>query len=265
MLPDDELAELAESIKTRGLDHPIVLDNQGRVLDGRNRLAACELAGVEPEFTKYEAQDSDDYALRNGITRRHLKTGARAIIAAKAARLNGQSIREAAAVTDLGRSRIGEANIVLDWAPALADAVIAGKPLSVAVEEARETKAETEKLKAKLNRLRAEAPDLHTLVDEERMTADDAIAALDARKTKQWQDEQDRKRKNAEEQRDARALLTRIVDLAAPQTMNSTFIESWAQHLGRRDNELNDLMDRTEAAAQTLHELKTQTTKGWRK
>jgi ParB-like chromosome segregation protein Spo0J len=44
MLADDELDELVADIKARGLLQPIVLDAEGRVLDGRNRLAACEIA-----------------------------------------------------------------------------------------------------------------------------------------------------------------------------------------------------------------------------
>jgi hypothetical protein len=47
LLPDAELRELADDIKLRGLLHPVVL-YQGQVLDGRNRLAACEIAGVAP-------------------------------------------------------------------------------------------------------------------------------------------------------------------------------------------------------------------------
>ncbi|MFJ7590836.1 ParB N-terminal domain-containing protein [Streptomyces sp. NPDC097617] len=48
MLDQDELHDLAESIKTEGLHHPIVLDPDGVLVDGRNRLAACKIAGVEP-------------------------------------------------------------------------------------------------------------------------------------------------------------------------------------------------------------------------
>lgn len=106
MLAADELAELADDIKVRGLLQPIVLDADGRVLDGRNRLAACEIAGAEPWFQTYDGDDPDGYALAVNIARRHLTTGARAIIAAKAARLNGQSIREVAAGTDLYHPRV---------------------------------------------------------------------------------------------------------------------------------------------------------------
>ena len=54
MLADDELEELAASIKARGLRFPIIRDKEGKTLiDGRNRLVACEKAGVQPDFITY--------------------------------------------------------------------------------------------------------------------------------------------------------------------------------------------------------------------
>jgi hypothetical protein len=190
MLADDELAELAADIKQRGQLQPIVLDTEGRIIDGRNRLAACEMAGVKPEFTTYEGDDPDGYALAVNIARRHLSTGARAMIAAKAARLNGRGHQRAAAESaDLHISRITEASVVLDWAPDLADAVITGaKPLSVAVDTARAKKKEAELLADKMDRLRGSATDLLALVEEGRMDVDDATAALDAREEKARQE-----------------------------------------------------------------------------
>ncbi len=47
MMTDDELAGLAADIKANGLIHPIVTDAAGVVIDGRNRLRACEIAGVD--------------------------------------------------------------------------------------------------------------------------------------------------------------------------------------------------------------------------
>lgn len=60
MASEEELGELASSIAAVGLIHPIVLTPKGEVLDGRNRLAACEKAGVEPTFETRDGDD-DDY------------------------------------------------------------------------------------------------------------------------------------------------------------------------------------------------------------
>lgn len=60
MASEEELGELASSIAAVGLIHPIVLTPKGEILDGRNRLAACEKAGVEPTFETREGDD-DDY------------------------------------------------------------------------------------------------------------------------------------------------------------------------------------------------------------
>jgi hypothetical protein len=49
MLKDDELAELVMDIGMHGLRNPITLYDE-KVLDGRNRQRACELAGVEPIY-----------------------------------------------------------------------------------------------------------------------------------------------------------------------------------------------------------------------
>ncbi|MFE8939952.1 hypothetical protein ACFYNX_20970 [Streptomyces sp. NPDC007872] len=57
MLDPGELLDLAESIKAEGLRKDIVLDVEGVLLDGRSRLAICEVAGVEPCFTTYTGDD----------------------------------------------------------------------------------------------------------------------------------------------------------------------------------------------------------------
>lgn len=47
MMPHAAIAEMAEDIQQHGQRQPVMLW-QGKVLDGRNRLRACKLAGVEP-------------------------------------------------------------------------------------------------------------------------------------------------------------------------------------------------------------------------
>jgi ParB-like chromosome segregation protein Spo0J len=182
MLPDDELKDLAGDIAERGLLQPIVLDTERRVLDGRNRLRACEIAGVKPEFATYDGDDPDGYALAVNIARRHLTKGQIAMVAARSLFVsnNGQArIAEAAKVS---QPRIAKAKTVLDHAPDLADAVVAGAvSIDSAYDTARDRKKAAADTEAQMARLRADAPDLADLVTEERMALAEALAALRAR------------------------------------------------------------------------------------
>ena len=82
MLQDDELQSLAEDIKANGLINPIVLC-EGAILDGRNRLEACAIAGVEPDYVEYEGDSPTAYVVSVNLQRRHLNTSQRAAIAAE--------------------------------------------------------------------------------------------------------------------------------------------------------------------------------------
>jgi site-specific DNA-methyltransferase (adenine-specific) len=74
MLPEQELADLASDIKTNGLQQPIVMQG-GTLLDGRNRLAACERAGVKPTFTEYKGDSPVAFIIGVNLHRRHLDQG----------------------------------------------------------------------------------------------------------------------------------------------------------------------------------------------
>ena len=71
MLSDTELADLAKDIKEHGLVHPVVMF-KGVLLDGRNRLAACKIAEVEPTFTEYDGDDPIGFVISVNIMRRQL-------------------------------------------------------------------------------------------------------------------------------------------------------------------------------------------------
>ena len=71
MFPEDELRELANDIKANGLQQPIVkMDDT--LLDGRNRLAACELVGIKPETKEYTGKDATAFIISINLKRRHL-------------------------------------------------------------------------------------------------------------------------------------------------------------------------------------------------
>jgi len=74
-----ELEELVDDIRNNGLRVPIVLDREGRLLDGRNRLRACRAAGVEPRFETWDGRG----AVAELIVSLNLKRRHRAMLAAK--------------------------------------------------------------------------------------------------------------------------------------------------------------------------------------
>lgn len=83
VLPEDQLEELAEDIKANGLKIPIQTF-KGKVVDGRNRLLACQLAGVEPKFQEIKTKDGNgsiyDLVKSLNLVRRHLNDDQRAMI-----------------------------------------------------------------------------------------------------------------------------------------------------------------------------------------
>ena len=85
MLGEQEIQDLADDIAAHGLRTPIVIDADGKILDGRNRAAACTIAGVKPTFEPFVGSDEEKLAfvISANIHRRHLDSSQRASVAAK--------------------------------------------------------------------------------------------------------------------------------------------------------------------------------------
>jgi hypothetical protein len=81
-MPDADFAFLVEDIKANGLLTPIVTF-EDKVLDGRNRLKACQLAGVDPVFKPFEGDDPVTFVISANLHRRHLTTPQRKQVAAE--------------------------------------------------------------------------------------------------------------------------------------------------------------------------------------
>ena len=164
MLPDAELEELAESIKQNGQRQPIVLTEDGLILDGRNRAKACEMVNVEPEVTVYEGDDLAEYVIDCNTTRRHMSTGARAMASAlimqdegarqyddegvgywRPGSLMGLGSHDGASYEGV-RKAFQRAGVVLDYKPDIAEQVIWGElPLKTAYEQANAIKQSAER------------------------------------------------------------------------------------------------------------------------
>jgi ParB-like chromosome segregation protein Spo0J len=185
MMADDELDELATDIQERGLLHPVVLDHEGRVLDGRNRLVACERVGIEPTFETYDGEDPGGYALAVNMARRNMRPSQRYIVIEQARRLTKTPKSGFERSGSLDANRLSEAAVVLDFAPDLARVVVGGgMSLDTAATEARERKRRAAELESKKERLRQSAPDLAEHVGDGRLDLDEALAALNSRQAK---------------------------------------------------------------------------------
>jgi hypothetical protein len=195
-LVDDELLQMAESIAESGLIDPITIDDQGRLLDGRNRLAACAMAEVEPQFVVYDGDPVMLIVARNS-DRRHMSTGARAMatavnLAGAGYRKNGRWVYgvgiETTGSGGFG-NRMREAGLVLDHVPDLAGSVVDGSmALDAAYQRARDAKAKSESEESRKADLEEKSPDLAKKVDDGVLTLGEAEAAQ-----KQREEESDKR------------------------------------------------------------------------
>lgn len=115
MMPDDELQSLADDIAKHGLREPVVMFD-GKVLDGRNRSAACAIAQVKPKTIEFNgtAADALSFVWSKNRTRRHLSSSQAAIADAKRAQLDEEYQKAIAATVAEqpkgGRPKTGENN-----------------------------------------------------------------------------------------------------------------------------------------------------------
>jgi hypothetical protein len=128
MMTAAELEALTADIRTKGLRQPIVLYEE-QILDGRNRLAACETAGVKPTFTTYGGSDADalDLVISLNVQRRDLAAAQRAIVGARCIdhtqHLSRGGRKLLAARFKVGENAIQQARCLLTHAPDLATQV----------------------------------------------------------------------------------------------------------------------------------------------
>lgn len=86
LMDESQYSDLVADIKENGLMESIVLHEE-KILDGRNRYNACNDAGVEPNFVKYEGEDALSYVISLNLNRRHLNESQRAMIGGRLANM----------------------------------------------------------------------------------------------------------------------------------------------------------------------------------
>lgn len=177
MMPPEQFEALKQDIRENGLNQPGTL-YQGKILDGRNRLKACNELSVEMEWCEIEDDDpSFDpvlHVVSLNLHRRHLTETQRAMVAAKVEgmyaaeakqrsggrpsltkpkvnlpELNGQARDKAAKTLNVSGKSVSDAKAVLKrGSPELISAVERGDvAVSKAAKVARNT-PKSEQLKA---------------------------------------------------------------------------------------------------------------------
>jgi len=192
MLPEDELQELAEDIAENGLRNPIVLDDDGRIVDGRNRYAACRRAGIEPRFESLNGQDVRAFIVSQNINRRHLTKGQRAMALAMVLPETRQGKRETSLeIKQVNRASLSHARTVLRYSEPLADRVMSGElSLDQAFRDVEEAQGKDINRTRRLRTLRERRPDLADAVVEDILTLEaaerKATEDADALKQVRW-------------------------------------------------------------------------------
>lgn len=82
LLEGDELAAFVADVREHGLLEAVTVDGD-ELLDGRNRLLACDLAGVAPRFAPWRQNGASktDWIVSLNLQRRHLSEGQRGVLA----------------------------------------------------------------------------------------------------------------------------------------------------------------------------------------
>lgn len=97
LIGDDALSDLADDIKLHGLLEPCWLNGNGVLLDGRNRIRACQIAGVKPRFREYDGTDEVGFIVSLNLRRRHLNEDERAFLGVRLIPLYEEQGRQAKA------------------------------------------------------------------------------------------------------------------------------------------------------------------------
>jgi ParB-like chromosome segregation protein Spo0J len=180
----DELKQLADDIAQHGLHEPVWLwrDRAGQVwlLDGRNRVAACEIARVAVTHRWYEGDDPIAFVTSENVKRRQLTAGQLATIAIKA---EGLYERFAAEAKERQREHGGTA----PGKPP--ESLVADRPQVKTRDKAAAATGAKSRNVGKAKRIRDRAPDLFDKVDKGEMPIDRADRVIRNREAEQRQAE----------------------------------------------------------------------------
>jgi ParB-like chromosome segregation protein Spo0J len=184
MMDEAKLAELADDIRKNGQLVPVWL-YEGKILDGRNRWAACKIAGVEPKTKEYTGDEPTAFAVSLNDRRRHMNKGA---LAAVAAELEPHFAADAKRRQREAGKEHGRGQKVVEKVPQPME-----KPAIKAREEAAKSVGVNDRYVSDAKKVKAEAPEVFERLKAGKITLQDAKREVAKKPTDDWrQDERDR-------------------------------------------------------------------------
>ena len=181
MMDEAKLAELADDIRKNGQLVPVWL-YEGKILDGRNRWAACKIAGVEPKTKEYTGDEPTAFAVSLNDRRRHMGKSA---LAAVAAELEPHFAADAKRrQKQHGGTAPGKPKTLVEKVPQVS---------SKAREEAAKSVGVNDRYVSDAKKVKTEAPEVFQRLKAGKITLQDAKREVAKKPTDDWrQDERDR-------------------------------------------------------------------------
>jgi len=187
MMDEAKLAELADDIRKNGQLVPVWL-YEGKILDGRNRWAACKIAGVEPKTKEYAGDEPTAFAVSLNDRRRHMNKGSLAAVAAELEPFFAADAKRRQRDSG-GDKKRAIARSVMEKVPE----PIHKKAAAPARQEAAKSVGVNDRYVSDAKKVKAEAPEVFERLKAGKITMQDAKREVAKKPTDDWrQDERDR-------------------------------------------------------------------------
>jgi hypothetical protein len=180
MMDEAKLQELADDIRRNGQLVPVWL-YEGKILDGRNRWAACKIAGVDPKTKEYTGDEPTAFAVSLNDRRRHMGKSA---LAAVAAELEPHFAEDAKRRYE---QTVGRPKKSVEKVPQIS------QPQPKAREEAAKSVGVNDRYVSDAKKVKTEAPEVFERLKAGKITLQDAKREVAKKPTDDWRkDERDR-------------------------------------------------------------------------
>jgi hypothetical protein len=187
MMDEAKLHELADDIRKNGQLVPVWL-YEGKILDGRNRWAACKIAGVEPKTKEYTGNEPTAFAVSLNDRRRHMNKGSLAAVAAELEPFFAADAKRRQRDSG-GDKKSAIAKSVMEKVPE----PIEKKPAPPARQEAAKSVGVNDRYVSDAKKVKNEAPEVFERLKAGKITLQDAKREVAKKPTDDWrQDERDR-------------------------------------------------------------------------